>query len=158
MDKEKAIEKFRVFVASEGDTLHRLLVRAEQIVAHQMLTRLKELGYDNVSLSELRIMQQLCLSGMKTAELIDQTKLSKQAVSQVIDSLEKKGFLMRRSDPDDRRVKIVTYTDQGYQFIADAIDSTFMVENDISSLLEQEDYRCLKRSLLTLGTNSIKDT
>jgi DNA-binding MarR family transcriptional regulator len=151
MDQEKAIEKFRLFVASEGDTLLRLLAHAEQIVAHQLLTQLKNLGYDNISLAELRIMQQLCLSGMRMTELVSQTKLSKQAISQLIFSLENKGFLTTRSDPDDRRVKTITYTKQGYQFIADAIDANFMVEDEVSDLLKQENLCSLKRILLTLN-------
>ncbi len=153
MDQEKAIEKFRLFVANEGDTLLRLLAHAEQIVAAQLLTRLRNLGYDNISLAELRMMQQLCLSGMRMTELVGQTQLSKQAISQLIASLEKKGFLTSRSDPDDRRIKTITYTEYGYQFVADAIDANFRVENEVSNLLEQEDFRCLKRSLLTLSFN-----
>ena len=90
-------------------------------------------------------------------ELAEQTKLSKQAIGQLIDSLEKKAFLMRLPDPSDRRAKIITYTDRGYQLIVDAIDATFIVENEVSKLLEQEAHQCLKRSLLTLNEELTKD-
>jgi DNA-binding MarR family transcriptional regulator len=151
MQQQQVIQKFQAFVANEGDTLLRLLARAEQVVAQQILAQLRNLGYENVSLAEFRVMQQLCLSGMRMTELAEQTRLSKQAIGQLIDSLQRKAFLIKLPDPDDRRAKIITYTDRGYQFIADAIDATFTIENEISNVLDQEDHRCLKRSLLTLN-------
>jgi DNA-binding MarR family transcriptional regulator len=158
MEQQKAIEKFQAFVANEGDTLLRLLTKAEQVIAQRTLVQLRNLGYDNISLAELRIMQQLCLSGMRMTELAEQTKLSKQAIGQLIDSLEKKAFLMKLPDPSDRRAKAIAYTDRGYQLIIDAIDATFIVENEVSELLEQEAHQCLKRSLLTLNEEFTKET
>jgi DNA-binding MarR family transcriptional regulator len=158
MEQQKAIEKFQAFVANEGDTLLRLLTKAEQVIAQKTLAQLRNLGYDNISLAELRVMQQLCLSGMRMTELVEQTKLSKQAIGQLIDSLEKKAFLVKLPDPNDRRAKTIAYTDRGYQLIIDVIDATFIVENEVSKLLEQEAHQCLKRSLLTLNEEFTKET
>jgi len=151
MKQEEAIEKFRTFVAEEGDTLLRLLLWAEQSVAQTILTRLRGLGYDDVSLSELRLLQQLCVSGIRMTELAEKNKLSKQAISQLIDSLEKKGFVMRSPDPEDRRAKVITYTERGYQLIADIIDTTLVVEREVSELLGSEVYQTLKESLVTVN-------
>ena len=147
MEQQTVIDKFQAFVAAEGDTLLRLLFWAEQAVAQQLLAGLKERGYDDVSMAELRLMQQLCLSGARITELAERMKLSKQAIGQLIDSLEKKGLVVRSPDPEDRRAKTISYTTQGYQFIADVIDATLVVEQTISQLTGSENYQRLKSSL-----------
>ena len=80
MDQQAVIDKFQAFVVAEGDTLLRLLSWTEQVVAQQTLTGLAERGYTDVSLAELRLMQQLCLSGTRSTELATRLKLSKQAI------------------------------------------------------------------------------
>ncbi|NEO27632.1 MAG: MarR family transcriptional regulator, partial [Kamptonema sp. SIO4C4] len=132
MEQQTVIDKFQAFVAVEGDTLMRLLFWAEQTVTQRLLAQLEAMGYANVSLAELRLMQQLCLAGVRLTELADRMKLSKQAIGQLIDSLERKQWVMRSPDPQDKRAKIIAYTTQGYQFIADTIDATFIVEQELS--------------------------
>ena len=150
MEQQAVIDKFQAFVAVEGDTLLRLLAWAEQAVAQQILAGLAERGYANVSLAELRLMQQLCLSGTRSTELAARLKLSKQAIGQLIDGLEKKGWVVRSQDPSDRRAKRITYTAQGYQFISDAIDATLVAEHSFSQLIGADNYQRLKKSLMQI--------
>jgi len=154
MEQQTVIDKFQAFVAVEGDTLMRLLFWAEQTVTQRLLVQLEAMGYANVSLAELRLMQQLCLSGTRLTELADRMKLSKQAIGQFIDSLERKQFVTRSPDPQDKRAKIITYTTQGYQFIADTIDATLLVEQELSELTGSEHYQHLKQSLIALNQHS----
>ncbi|AFY69844.1 transcriptional regulator, MarR family [Thalassoporum mexicanum PCC 7367] len=151
MQQQDVIQKFQEFVATEGETLGRLLVWAEQRVMQKILQRLHELGYADTSLSELGLMQQICLVGMRQNDLAHQMKMSKQAVGQLLDSLERKQLVTRSPDPNDRRAKVIAYTPTGYQFIADTIDATLAVEQEIAELLGKEAYMGLKNSLLLLN-------
>ncbi|MEM7283836.1 MAG: helix-turn-helix domain-containing protein [Pseudomonadota bacterium] len=48
--------------------------------------------------------------GTKQSELVRMMGLSKQAVQQLVDDLEREGIVTRKADPDDRRGKIVCFT------------------------------------------------
>ena len=50
---------------------------------------------------------------MTQNELSKELHLSKQTVSSVVDSLEKRGWVTRSIDPNDRRNRIVTLTESG---------------------------------------------
>jgi DNA-binding MarR family transcriptional regulator len=151
MKQHDVIKKFQQFIAEEGETLGRLLFWAEQKVMQKILDRLQALGYADTSVSELGLMQQICLSGVRLSDLAIQMRMSKQAVGQLLDSLERKQLVTRSPDPHDRRAKIITYTETGYKFIADAIDATLAVEREITQLLGQEAGVNLKKSLLILN-------
>ena len=148
MTQQATIEKFQELISSEGDTLLSLITRVEQALARQFLAGLAKRGHVDVSLTEVRLMKQLLLSGVRSTELAAQLNLSKQAIGQLIDGLEKKGWVVRSQDPTDRRAKIVYYTAQGYQFISDAIDVTLVMELSLRQLIREDNYHRLKQTLM----------
>jgi DNA-binding MarR family transcriptional regulator len=46
-------------------------------------------------------------------ELAERCKCDPSTLTGVVDRLEARGFVERRSSPDDRRVKVLTLTDEG---------------------------------------------
>jgi DNA-binding MarR family transcriptional regulator len=58
--------------------------------------------------------------GTRQAELARRIGLSKQAVQQLVDDLEREGVVVRRPDPGDQRAKIVVFTDKGLAAQRDA--------------------------------------
>jgi DNA-binding MarR family transcriptional regulator len=51
--------------------------------------------------------------GRRAADLADQTGVSRQAVAQVLSTLERDGYVERVADPGDSRAKLVCLTAQG---------------------------------------------
>ena len=82
-------------------------------------------------------------SGMAARDVVSRTPLDKMAVSRAITSLEDKGLILRRGDPDDRRVtKIVMSCDGRVLFdrivrIAVALEQSLL---SVLSVQERSDF------------------
>lgn len=55
--------------------------------------------------------------GLRLAELAERLGLSASATSRLVDGLVQRGLLARAEDPEDRRNKSLTLTDEGHAFI-----------------------------------------
>lgn len=89
--------------------------------------------------------------GVRQADLVRAVGLTKQAVQQLVDDLEKEGIVERRPDPKDRRGKIVAFTDKGASAQRDADRVKLVVEAEFRQKLGETDYAQLFELLGRLG-------
>lgn len=84
---------------------HHILRSARQVVNENLHPL-------NLSSAEGNILIHLLTQGdeMGQEQLVEQLDISKPAVSRALDSLETKGFVTRKQDPDDRRAHKVRLT------------------------------------------------
>lgn len=150
MDRDVAIRKFQSFVEAEGETLGRLLFWAERRVLENTLARVEDGG--ELTLAQFSLLQQLCLGSTRLTDLARRMGLTKQAVGQIVDTLEQKGFVARRPDPADGRAKVIDYTQDGYALIDRLIDATLAAERRIAQTIGRNDLAALK-ALLTRITD-----
>jgi MarR family transcriptional regulator for hemolysin len=61
---------------------------------------------------------------MGQEQLVEQLEISKPAVSRAINSLEAKGFVIRQTHPQDRRMHLVLLTDQAVK-IGPAVEQAY---------------------------------
>lgn len=93
-------------------------------------------------------MEQLELEdGLRLTDLAARAGITAQSMGELVDDLEVKGYLERRSDPDDRRAKRIHLTDRGRKNARDAKRAIADVENDLMELLGEQRYRDLRRTL-----------
>ncbi|WP_434509781.1 MarR family winged helix-turn-helix transcriptional regulator [Desulfitobacterium sp. AusDCA] len=64
--------------------------------------------------------------------------LPKQTVSLALSGLEKKGYILREANPQDRRNKIVKFTEQGAQYANCILDELRTVELEAFSSIPQD--------------------
>ncbi|MEO0363222.1 MAG: MarR family transcriptional regulator, partial [Pseudomonadota bacterium] len=69
--------------------------------------------------------------------------LTKQAVQQLVDDLEKAGIVERIADPDDRRGKIVRFTEKGTIARRDAARVKARIEAEMRAELGDEAFERL---------------
>jgi DNA-binding MarR family transcriptional regulator len=88
--------------------------------------------------------------GQPLSTLVQQLRVTKQAASELIDTLVLRGFLSRTPDPDDRRRVNITLTDRGHE-AADAIFAGVMaVERELTELLGVTGLEQLRAGLVAL--------
>jgi DNA-binding MarR family transcriptional regulator len=75
--------------------------------------RLAEAGYPDIRPPHGPVFMHLTRQGLRLHELGEKTRLTKQMVNYLINSLEELGYVERLSDPQDRRGRIVRLTDRG---------------------------------------------
>ncbi|MFE0751845.1 MarR family winged helix-turn-helix transcriptional regulator [Gordonia sp. NPDC058843] len=80
---------------------------------------LESLASTEITFSQLRILSALgCQNGpMSVNAIADQVQLSLAAAGRTVDKLVSGGFVDRREDPSDRRVKRISLTDAGRRYL-----------------------------------------
>ncbi len=84
----------------------------ERIALRFATMRAEEL---DITLPQFRALRSLRRKGCRMTELTDRLMVSKQWVSQSVDSLVREGLVTRQEDPEDRRHAVVTATPEGLQ-------------------------------------------
>ncbi len=79
-------------------------------VSHQSMIVLRILKNSSVEIGDN-------LLGMKTSEISKTLKVTKPAITQMINDLEKKGYVERKLTKNDRRVVYVCLTEEGNAFL-----------------------------------------
>ena len=91
--------------------------------------------------------------GMSQVALADELDLGKVALGQLIDRLEKTGFVSRRPDEEDRRVKRVYLSKRSLALIARIRDHVSVTEKEILEKVEPADLKATVRALRGMKEN-----
>jgi DNA-binding MarR family transcriptional regulator len=109
--------------------------------SHQMYALIAEL---DVSITHMKTLHVLADGGseLSVKELSDRLGLSLPGASRIVDALMRRGWLERREDPDDRRMKRVRITDEGRK-VLDRIEAARLagLEDYAASLTPEQRTR-----------------
>ncbi len=92
--------------------------------------------------------------GTRQVDIVEKMGLSKQAVQQLIADLESSGILWREPDPQDKRGKIVRFTEEGFSALRDGQTAKRKIEAEVKAQLGDEDFTRLMRVLKRLGSEA----
>lgn len=102
----------------EQTELTFLLGMAFQLVLSEFVSRLDAAGYADLRPMHGLVFQVLHGSGATSSELAEELGVTKQAAGQIIDDLEKRGYVERRPHPAGGRRKLVVLTDKALKHLA----------------------------------------
>ncbi len=94
-------------------TIPALLRGARGAYARAVLARLGEAGFDDLPRNAAFVLGGMANRGASAGDLIRELEVSKQAASQLIDTLVLRGYLSREVNTDDRRRLTISLTDRG---------------------------------------------
>jgi DNA-binding MarR family transcriptional regulator len=97
------------------------------------------------------VLRYLDREGTHASELARRSGLTRQALSLIIADLERHGVVERRDDPDDKRAKIVTYTDRGRAGFDTSRKTIAAIEQEFRDAVG-DDYDALRRGLEALSS------
>ena len=136
--------------ARREQMLLRLLFRATHAMNAEMATRLRARGYSEFQPTFTALLAHIDTEGTAISALARRTGTSRQALSQLAQSIEEAGLVERGPHPSDGRSVVVRHTDAGRQILLDALDVMSEIETDYSRLLGTSDVAELKLSLARL--------
>jgi len=125
--------------------LLRLLFRTTHAMNAEMARRIRARGYGEFQPTFTALLAHLDTAGTTISTLARRTGTSRQAVSQLVQSIEEAGLVERRPHPDDGRSVIVRHTDAGRQILLDALDVMSEIEAGYAGLIGEGDMAELKR-------------
>ncbi len=95
--------------------------------------------------------------GTRLSTIAARANITPQAVGELVDDLERLGYVVRQPDPDDRRAKRIVLTDRGRESVAAALETIAALEAELEDLLGSDKLAELHDSLsqiLTTGRPS----
>jgi DNA-binding MarR family transcriptional regulator len=117
----------------------------------RLLEGLREAGVEGLRPTHNAVLRFLDEDGTRASELARRSGLTRQALTQIVDDLEKLGYVTRRSDADDRRAKLVVYTDRGREAFRTSRAIIAAIERDGERRLGRQRYTHLREGLATLA-------
>lgn len=88
--------------------------------------------------------------GVRMANLSHRSGITRQAVHQFILALEADGVVVRESDPDDARGRVVRYTEEGLAILRKSDTAKREIEMEYAAKLGEQEYMALLAALKTL--------
>lgn len=103
-------------VFSELD-LTSLLSLSFSASINELHDRLSELGFGDIRPAHGFMFKCITPNGATGIELAEYLGITKQAVSKMVEYLEKSGYVLRQTHPTDKRGKIIVLTERGWSVV-----------------------------------------
>ncbi|TQM30297.1 MarR family winged helix-turn-helix transcriptional regulator [Nocardia bhagyanarayanae] len=91
----------------------------EQFVV-ELRASLTEHGFDDLGRSDGYVFRCLTKRPMNVSELAERLGITKQGAAQIVDDMQRRGYVERRPDPADGRAKLLYLTERGNAALAAA--------------------------------------
>jgi DNA-binding MarR family transcriptional regulator len=154
MPGEHSSTPFTTSVASAkvGPPMIGALMRLpREAVASRMLRALHANGFDDIDGSYLPLIVWPGPEGLRPSELAIRTRMTKQALNKLLGNLERKGYLERRPDPDDRRARRIALADRGRAVIPVIRGTVAEIEREWAAALGEDRFAKLRELLIELN-------
>jgi DNA-binding MarR family transcriptional regulator len=111
------------------DILIGALLRVPAHAIHRrLIEELNAAGFDDIALPHIAVFQFPGRDGVRPGTLAERAGMSKQAMNQLLRSLEGLGYIARCSAPDEGRARIVRFTSRGHAAYAKIYEILLKIE------------------------------
>jgi len=132
-----------------SDMLIGALLRVPaQAIHRRLVSELNAAGFGELRVPHMAVLQYPGPDGVRPGTLAERAGMSKQAMNQLLRSLEDLGYVTRSNAPDSGRARIIRFTKRGRAAYAKIHDILRDIEHQWSVELGARDFAQLKRLLL----------
>lgn len=118
-----------------------------QAIHRRIIKELNAAGFDELRLPHIAVLQFPGPDGVRPGTLAERAGISKQAMNQLLRSLEGLGYIVRSDSPDEGRTRIVRFTKRGHAAYAKIYDILRDIEREWSTELGPRNFAQLKELL-----------
>ena len=134
-----------------GYSLGTLVSILERTLQDHIHEGLRAAGCGDITRSQGIVMHMLDREGTRITAIATRARISVQSVSELVNALEKQGYLERRPDPADGRAKLVMLTAKGELAVVGATGGFDKLGSAWGRTLGPERTDEFKRSLVDLA-------
>jgi DNA-binding MarR family transcriptional regulator len=127
--------------------LGQLLLRAFRWFDESLIAALHAAGWPELTRAHSLVFAHLNPGGTRTAELARRAGISRQAVHQTVQELQRLGLVRLVPDPTNRSAKLVVPTDRGQASIRVAKATLTNLEDELAHRLGQDRVQALRQAL-----------
>lgn len=121
----------------------------------ELMEFLEQTEFDDLRATHfLNVFLHLQIEGKRSGELARLAGMTPQAMGELIDHLEQRGYVKRVPDSRDRRAKLVMYDKRGFQASADLSEFYSTLEAEWTTILGKETAEHVQAGLKRLITAS----
>jgi DNA-binding MarR family transcriptional regulator len=117
-------------------------------VQRRLIQGLNRAGFGDLRLPHMAVLQYPGPDGVRPSILAERAGMSKQAMNQLLLSLERLGYITREDAPDQRRARVVRFTERGHAVWVLMVALLVEVEDEWRAVLGEERFAQLKEILL----------
>jgi DNA-binding MarR family transcriptional regulator len=136
-----------------ADTQHlnRMLLEAFRAIDAQVDAALEARGVKDLSPRHATAILLVEKKGVRLTGMAERAGITKQAMMQVVNDLERLGLVKRSPDPKDARAKIVALTAKGQKERTEAGKAVSSAEQKIKRKLGPGKYEALRETLASIS-------
>jgi DNA-binding MarR family transcriptional regulator len=135
--------------AKTEDMLIGALLRVPaQAIHRRIIKELNAAGYDDLRLPHMVVFQFPGPDGVRPIMLAERAGMSKQAMNQLLRSLEATGYIVRADVPNEGNARVVQLTKRGLAAYSKVIDILRDIEREWSAELGDKRFAQLKALLV----------
>ncbi len=137
----------RKLIESRAKNLRQLLTRATRTLNKLVLNELTRRGHTDVRLAHAALLANLDVEGNTISAVAERASMTKQALGQLAQEMEEKGYLLREADELDARATRLRFTDKGWRLMLDSFKAIDSIEKRYSKILGRQTMRDLRAGL-----------
>jgi DNA-binding MarR family transcriptional regulator len=118
-----------------------------QAIHRRIIQDLNAAGFDDLTLPHIAVLQFPGPDGVRPGTLAERAGVSKQAMNQLLRSLEALGYIVRSDAPDEGRARIIRFTKRGHAAYSKIHHILRNIEREWSAELGLKDFAQLKQLL-----------
>src|SRR5579863_8846407 len=118
-----------------------------QAIQRRIIKELNAAGFDELRMPHMAVLQFPGPDGVRPGILAERAGMSKQAMNQLLRSLEGLGYVVRSDAPDEGRARIVRFTKRGRAAYSKVHDILRDLEREWSAELGPTNFAQLKELL-----------
>jgi DNA-binding MarR family transcriptional regulator len=137
-------------IAEPADTMliGALLRYPARAVQRRLIEGLNYAGFDDLRLPHMAVLQYPGPDGVRPSVLAERAGMSKQAMNQLLLSLERLGYITRQDAEEGGRARVVQLTERGHAVWALMQELLVALEDEWRDVLGEERFAQLKEILL----------
>jgi DNA-binding MarR family transcriptional regulator len=132
-------------------TLIALFRQTSRVMVDELIERLREAGFDDTTAAHHPLFENIDPGGTRLTVLAARAGMTHQSMGELVGALERRGYLERRSDPSDRRVRLVALTAKGRDVARLAVREIAAIEAAWLERAGAADFELDVRALLRAG-------
>jgi DNA-binding MarR family transcriptional regulator len=133
--------------------LGRLLLHAHRRAQAASLAKLQAGGHPEIRLGHLPVITNLDPEGTRITDLAARAGMTRQMMGRLVKELEALDYVRSRPHATDQRAVVVSLTERGERFHAEAPAAMAAVDSDFAGLLGPEELSRLREILLRISAS-----
>lgn len=142
-------------LAAEDMLIGALLRVPAEAIHRRIIDELNAAGFEELRPPHMQVLQYPGPDGVHPSTLAERAGVSRQAMNQLLGSLEGAGYIVRTDDPEDGRARLVHFTERGRAAYAKILEILRGVEREWRAELGAARFAELKKVLFDVWESGL---